>query len=211
MKPVPSPQARKRRLLLELPLALFALLLAYILLGFPMFTPRQAAEATQTRYLFGPAELLELARLEPDGDQFCYVGQTGEFHCVICVTRRGLFWYSGYVNSAKIDPDAPIQVIGASPLYRFTDLGFVLFSNDPAITQIEVEYIYDYEDARPLLRRVSRPMTGTYCVVLPNDENDEFESIRPLSLDDLRFYGYDASGARVYTGPEPDTWKEAGS
>lgn len=200
------PRTRRQKLVRDLFLLVLLLLLAYILLDFPMFTPKQAAEVTQTRYLFGPAELLELVRPEPDGNQFYYVGQTDEYHCVITLTRRGLFWYSGQVNAVRVDPDAPLHVLGTSSIDRiFMHHGFVLFSNDPSITQIEVEYIYDYDDARPLLRRVSYPMTGSYRVVLPDEQ---LSSVNLLYLDNSRFYGYDASGALVYASPEPDAWKE---
>ena len=96
------PRTRRQKLVRDLFLLVLLLLLAYILLDFPMFTPKQAAEVTQTRYLFGPAELLELVRPEPDGNQFYYVGQTDEYHCVITLTRRGLFWRHKTVRGLRV-------------------------------------------------------------------------------------------------------------
>lgn len=210
-----QPISRKARFRLELLLTLLALGLAYVLAGFPMFTPEQAALATQTRYLFGPAELLELVDCGRTGgntvwigmDDHFYVGRTEEYYCLVGVNHYGLFWQSGQLRALERDESQPLQTLFPTSMLRMDERGFVLFSNDPALVRAEVEYAADYYDdgGKPKLKRISVPLENGYGVV-PGALFDS--QLRWLPhLDALRFYAYDASGSLCWASPLP-AWEE---
>lgn len=211
-----SPASRKKRFRRELILAVLALGLAYVLAGFPMFTPEQAAQATQTRHLFGPAELLELVDCGRSGgntawigmDDHFYVGRTEENYCLTGVNHYGLFWQSGQLTARKRDEHQPLQAV-CPGFYRINEQGFVLFANDDTIASAEVEYISDYYDdsGKPKLDRIPLTLESGYGVVSADMFEIHFGRQLP-QIEALRFYGYDISGRLVWVSPLPEEWKE---
>ena len=201
MKPAPPLRARKRRLLREVLPAGLALLLAYDTLASPC-SPRSRPPRS-------PPDPVSVWSGKTAGTGASGAGWKPVLLCrtdgrvPLCHPREP----SGGVLAQRLCQRCTHRPEDAAPCpersfqrpHVSAPWPCSFLQRSVHYPQIKVEYIYD--DARTLLRRASYLMTGSYCVVLPDDQ---FNSVNTLYLDSLRYYGFDASGALVYASPEPD-------
>ena len=192
-----TPGDRKRRIVRDAVLLLVVLILLAFTLDFPMLTARQALKATQTRYLFEDGEIV--AELPPNGmyDRQ-YLLRDGDWYAWCGFWRYGPFWRPGRMEIVQPDPDRPLTAYdptGSEEVW--------ILSSDPAITQVEVEYLAE-TTAHELVLRLASVRQG------PVTESCWWFSLPDVywgsSPEDLRLRGYDADGRLIYESPRPESW-----
>ena len=195
-----TPAVRKRRIFTDalLLLAGVALLLLMLDVPLPYLTERQALSAAQARYLYGPGAVL--ARAE-DGDRAVnYLLQDGPHYAVCTLPREGPFWGFGYLDAVEDDPSLPL-----APLLPSAYLGhnrLAVFSNDPAIAEVEV-LCYDYAYRGKFLTLRQPPLAESCWLFAPPPEALGWDF-----SDGFLLRGYDGDGNLIYQSDAPGHWVE---
>lgn len=174
-----------------------ALLLLCIGLDFPIPTADLARRATERRALFGPSEVLCTLE-EPLLWDRSYAVRWRDWYGVVSVQKGLLFWDAGQVEAVKNDPDQPLIPLKDQCRY-FQHEPVVVFSNDPAIVSVTLEF-----PARPhggevqlISATQDEGENGCFSIDLPALEGAWTYSSY------FRLSGYDADGKLVWRSPTP--------
>lgn len=203
----PTTPARRRRQVKRAALLLVLLLpLLVVALDFPILTPRQALAATQTRYFFGPGQVItSLDYPRPShtvrGGQYdrYYILRWNDYYAWCGVNHYGLFWQSGALDAVENDPELPLMPL----VVNDWDNGAVLvICNQPDIAQVELSLPISDDSGGYTLYTVRQDQAVESCFLLRLDINAKVHSLR----DGLLLRGYDAQGNLLYQSPIPADW-----
>lgn len=194
-----TPGDRKRRIVRDAVLLLVVLILLTFTLDFPMLTAGQALKSTQTRYLFEDGEIV--AELPPShAYDRQYLLRDGDWYAWCGLWRYGPFWKPGRMEIVQPDPDRPLTACTPTGNEEL-----LVLSSDPAITQVEVEYLAGAErdDVFRLATARQGPVADScWWFSLP----DGYWRVFYQDGADLRLRGYDADGRLIYESPRPESW-----
>lgn len=212
-----TPAQRRRRILRDTLLLAVILVVLALRLNFPIPTARQALTATQTRYFFGPGEVIAtvdnpvsrlIARLAVrNGDRTgyydrYYILRHGEWYAWCGINHSSLlFWQTGELAAVENDPDLPLVPLVVAP----TDNGLILvISNTPEIARAEIAFPslaengYEYT-----LFTASETQKAENCFLVFYSNPSLLSS---LHAEDLQVRGYNADGTLIYQSPTPESW-----
>ena len=199
-----SPARRRRRIVLDALLLVIVLAALVFKLDFPIFTARQAMEATQARHLFGPGRvLLTLDRRQsgPTRHSRYYILQDGDWYAWCGVDYVRPFWYAGGLWAVENDPDLPLVPL----VVDRTDNGLILvISNASEIVRTEVVFpASDEGDTGFYLLSADQVRRAENCFLF----SYSMSGLCAHYPEDLQVRGYDAAGALVYQSPVPESWE----
>ena len=140
---------RRRRFLRDSLILFLSLLLLYICLDFPIPTAGLARRATERRAFFGPSQVLCTLE-EPLSWDRSYAVRWQDWYGVVSIRRNGLFWDTGRVDVVENDPSqALIPMTDRVLLHSYEPI--VVFSNDPNIVRVALEFPAAPEGGNPRL------------------------------------------------------------
>ena len=175
-----------------------ALLLLCIGLDFPIPTADLARRAAERRALFGPSEVLCTLPLNWNPHSRSYAVRWRDWYGVVSVQKGLLFWDAGQVEAVKNDPDRPLIPLKDQCRY-FQHEPVVVFSNDPAIVSVTLEFPVRPRGGEVQLISATQDEgeNGCFSIDLPALEGAWTYSSR------FRLAGYDADGELVWRSPTP--------
>lgn len=179
-------------LLLSLAVILYAL-------DFPIPTANLARRATERRYCFGPSEVLCTLE-EPLIYSRSYAVRWEDWYGVVSVLRFGPFWWdTGLMKTVKNDPDQPLTPLENS-FYLFQDDPIIVFSSDPTIVSVTLEFPVRPRGGEVQLISVTQDQgqNGCFSLFLPYHDGQSW-----TYSSHFRLSGYDADGKLVWRSPTP--------
>lgn len=213
-----TPAQRRRRILRDALLLVVILVVLTLRLDFPILTARQALAATQTRYLFGPGEVI--ATVDNSASRFIawlaarnsdrvgiydryYILRQGDWYAWCGMNHSSLlFWQAGELEAVENDPDLPLVPLIISD---GSNRAVLVISNDPEITRVELSYPILSEAGGHTLFSVSGTQQAEHCFLISYRADRTTHSGFFLP-ENLQVKGYDASGTLVYQSPTPESW-----
>ena len=176
-----------------------ALLLLCIGLGFPIPTADLARRATERRALFGPSEVLCTLEEPLQHWDRSYAVRWRDWYGVVSVIKRRLFWDAGQVDAVKNDPDQPLIPL-EDRCRIFQKEPVVVFSNDPAIVSVTLEFPAQPEggEIQMISATQDEGENGCFSIFLPPYDGNIWTYPRRFRLS-----GYDADGELVWRSPTP--------
>ena len=197
-----TPAQRRRRILRDALLLAAVLVVLVLRLDFPILTARQAVEATQVRYHFGPGRAIAAVDRQavPSRYSLYYILRDGDWYAWCGVNRNPgqPFWYSGKLEAVENDPDLPL----VSLMVDDSEDGLiVVISNDPEITQVEVVFpVHADGGFTPFSTQSANKVENCFLVSYTISDQVGYYP------EDFQVKGYDAAGALVYRSPTPESW-----
>lgn len=202
------PLTRSQRLLRDILILLFTLLLLYAALGFPIPTAGAALRSMEERHFFSGAQVLGQAEHE-DGGGRSYALRRGDWYARADLHRRRIlcfsFWEPGQFYTAQVQSGSPLTPVLEEDTFFFSGAQEVwVFSDDPSIASVSLEVPVRLSPALTRIYRFSQEEKAFgNCFVLtcapPNISSYSYSS-------EFRLSGYDRSGALVWQSPLPEEW-----
>ena len=198
MKGTGTTLTRRQRALRCGLLLLLSLVVILYALDFPIPTAGLARRATERRALFGPSEVLCTLPLNWNPHSRSYAVRWRDWYGVVSVQKGLLFWDAGQVEAVKNDPDRPLIPLKDQCRY-FQHEPVVVFSNDPAIVSVTLEFPVRPRGGEVQLISATQDEgeNGCFSIDLPALEGAWTYSSR------FRLAGYDADGELVWRSPTP--------
>ena len=198
MKGIGTTLTRRQRALRYGLLLLLSLAVILYALDFPIPTAELARRATERRYYFGPSEVLCTLEEPLSGDR-SYAVRWEDWYGVVSIRRAGPFWDTGRVETAKNDPDQALIPL-EDRFFLFQHKPVIVFSNDPAIVSVTLEYLAQPEGGEVQMISTTQDKGENSCFVLsiPDSSGNNWTYSRRFRLS-----GYDADGELVWRSPTP--------
>ncbi len=201
-----TPTQRKRRILRDTLLLAVVLVVLVLRLDFPLFTSKQALEATQARYFFGPGEVITTLDYSREANQVkigqydrYFILRHGDWYAWCGVNHYGPFWQTGGLDTVENDPTLPLVPLVVSD---WVNGAVLVISNDPEITQVEISFPVSQE-GKPgyTLLHASQTQSTENCFLIPYRSTAGF-----VFPEELQVKGYAADGTLLYQSPIPEFW-----
>ena len=194
---------RRRRFLRDSLILFLSLLLLYICLDFPIPTADLARRATERRAFFGPSQVLCTLE-EPLSWDRSYAVRWQDWYGVVSIPRNGLFWDTGSVDVVENAPSQALVPM-TDQVMLFQNTPIVVFSNDPNIVRVALEFPAAPGGGNPrLVSAVAWSDNGCFVLGIPDLPMDTTWTYSR----DFRLAGYDASVNRIWFTENPESWVE---
>lgn len=198
MKGIGTILTRRQRALRYGLLLLLSLAVILYALDFPIPTAELARRATERRYYFGPSEVLCTLEEPLNGDR-SYAVRWEDWYGVVSIRRAGPFWDTGRVETVKNDPDQALIPL-EDRFFLFQHKPVIVFSNDPAIVSVTLEYLAQPEggEVQMISTTQDKGENGCFVLSIPDSSRNNWTYSRRFRLS-----GYDADGELVWRSPTP--------